>query len=169
MTAQVLSYRPNTYGSLKQAVASLVHNAGGVRPAAELCRVGKSQLSDFANEYKEDSHAPVDVIMALERATGCRFVTDHLAAAHGCVVVQLPTGEALGIPTGALDMTGWLNLHARAAKEAAELTARIAQDLADGKITVAEARVALRECDEALAAIAACRVALEQIITAAAP
>lgn len=151
--SNVYSFRPKSYGSLKDAEAALIDANGGLERSADKCRVGKTQLSDYMNPYKEDIHMPVDITLQLERGGNLRAVTEHLAFEHNCVLVQLPNGD---------DSPKWLQHIAEAAKENGEALAKIAEGMAteDYAIPNSEIPATLKEVDESLAAMAAIRVAL---------
>ena len=155
--SRIHSFLPRKYGGLKAAVAALIHSAGGEIKAAKHCRVGKSMLSDYANPRGEAVHMPIDVVLALEAALQQRAVTEHLAAEHGCVLVQLPTGIT--------DHTGWYRHLTRIGKEAGDVFERAEHFLADGDIDHIEAPDMLKEIDDLLAAAADLRTAVRAKLT----
>lgn len=157
MTSRVYCYRPAGYGDLKSAEAALVDAAGGVRAAADKCRIGKSQISDAISPWKDDVHLPLDVAMQLEAAAQAMPVTEHLAAAQGCVLVRLPRRSPAPVPD-------WLGHVARIAQEAGDVLRHGGLCLADSEVTGAEAARWLRELDQSLAAQAALRVALAEAV-----
>ena len=85
----IFSYRPKKCGNIEEAVASLINEAGGVKPAASLCRVGATMLSHYANPNRKEQ-IPIDVVIELETGTRSQAVTHHLAAQHQAVVFQYP-------------------------------------------------------------------------------
>ena len=89
MTSRIRSYRPEHHGTLKDAMVELVEAAGGLRAAADICRLNKTRLGEICSPHRDDVHAPIDVVQALEMATGCRAVTHHLAARHGALLVEM--------------------------------------------------------------------------------
>ena len=93
---------------LKAKVRKLVKRAGGVEAAADLTRVSKSNLSNYANPNR-NVHVPVDVLLDLERDAHDPIVTRALASLQGYVLLKVAaTGEdaellrdALAIGAGA--------------------------------------------------------------------
>lgn len=150
--SRIFSYRPDGYGDLKEAVAALIDAAGGVRRSADKCRVGKSNLSDYANEHREDIHMPVDVVLQLEHASGVRAVSEHLAFEHGCVLVHLPKGGA---------DPDWFSHMAAATQEFSDVVRAAGGFLDDGTLDEGEAMAWLREVDELLTEAASLREALK--------
>lgn len=73
----------------------LLDQCGGVAEAADLCRVGQPALSQYMSNVPEceNKFMPADVIKQLERASGSRVMTEHFAANHGCVLVELPVSD----------------------------------------------------------------------------
>ena len=156
--SRIHSFLPRTYGDLKAAVAALIHGAGGETRAADHCRVGKSMLSDYANPNRDSVHMPIDVVLQLERAIGHRAVTEHLAAAHDCILVQLPTRPASDI--------AWYRRLARMGKEAGDVFEKAENLLADkGDIDGESAPHLLQEVDELLAVVAELRAAVRGRLT----
>lgn len=150
--SRIHSFHPERYGDLKAAVRALLHACGGESRAAQSCRVSKSTLSEYGNPNYPDRHMPVDVVLALEEASGEMSVTGHLAAAHSCLLLQLPD-EVVA--------TEWLSHLTRIGKEAGDVFDRAGEFLADdGDIDEKEAPVLLREVDELLQAVAAMRAAV---------
>ncbi|MGB0919742.1 MAG: phage regulatory CII family protein [Alphaproteobacteria bacterium] len=149
---RIHSFFARDYGSVKAAVAALIGAAGGEKAAAEKCRVGKSMLSDYANPNHEKTHMPVDVVMALEAETGQMAVTEHLASAHGCLLLKLPDAD--------FDHDWTLHL-ARIGKESGDVFASCQEFLSDDMdIDDKEAPPLLKEIDELLAAVAEMRGAV---------
>ena len=94
-------YKERAPGTLKEAACELVTEAGGAKRAAEIARVGRSQLHRYTDDSDENAnvHIPVDVALTLEKHTGRRDVTDWLAREHGCLLFRPehhPTDD--GIP-----------------------------------------------------------------------
>ncbi len=152
--SRIHSFHPESYGDVKSAVRALLHASGGEARAAERCRVSKSTLSEYGNPGHPDRHMPVDVVEALEAAAEEMPVTTHLAAAHDCLLLQLPDGDA---------EPEWLAHLTSIGKEAGDVFNRAGEFLADdGDIDENEAPVLMRELDELLAAVAAMRTAVRQ-------
>lgn len=153
--SRIHSFHPEGYGDLKTAVRALLHAAGGETRAAELCRVSKSTLSEYGNPRYADRHIPVDVALALEKATEQTPVTEHMAVEHNAILLRLPVEEEVeGV---------WMDHLTRIGKEAGDVFHRTGEFLADdGAIDEREAQVLLRELDELLAATAAMRAVVRR-------
>lgn len=106
----------------KRAAKALVEAVGGVEAAAEFCRAGKSQLSDYGNANVA-TFMPSDVIADLEALVPEPAVTRMLARAAGCELLRLPEACSAGGP--------WAGFVAELAKEMGELVSGVCQDLAD--------------------------------------
>ena len=154
MTARsrILSFHRDSYGDLKAAVRALLHACGGEAKAAERCRVSKSTLSEYGNPGHRDRHMPVDVVLALEGACGKLPVTEHMARAHGAVLLKLEPAES---------SAQWLSHLTKIGKEASDVFNRATEYLADHQIDAEEAPHLLRELDELIAVTAAMRVAVQ--------
>jgi len=159
--SRIHSFHPESYGDLKAAVRALLHACGGEARAAGSCRVSKSTLSEYGNPTYPERHMPVDVVQALEAASGEMPVTAHLAAAHHCLLLRLPDEPAAA---------QWLAHLTRIGKEAGDVFERAGEFLAeDGDIDAREAPVLLREVDELLHAVAAMRAAVHGRLELQAP
>jgi hypothetical protein len=137
------------FGTLKEATRRLIEACGGLDGAAESCRVGRSCLSDNQNEERHESYLAADCIAQLEAACGRPIVTEHLASRHRGVLVTLPDAPA--------DLTTWMQTEAAVMKAHAERAVVMADSLADGKLTLAEASDCLRAADAALRELALLR------------
>lgn len=144
------------YGTLEEATARLIKACGGIDGAAESCRVGRSQLSDYANPNVEDAYMPADVVRQLETACGQPHVTEYLAACHGLVLVRLPNEP--------VDIGTWNQAEASVLQKHAERSRKMADALADGVFELSEAVEVLRGADEALRETAMQREMLRQYI-----
>ena len=150
--SRILAFHPPSYGDLKTAVRALLHALGGETKAAAQCRVAKSTLSEYGNPTYPDRHMPVDVVLALEKAAGVAPVSEHLAAAHGAVLLKLPPVEA---------EQEWMAHITRIGKEAGDVFRHAGEFLADdNEIDDKEAPILLREVDELLMAAAEMRAAV---------
>lgn len=74
-------YKSRTYGTLKQAVASLIEANDGLAKAESLCQVSDNQLFKYSDESGKNAniHIRGDVVADLEKACGRPFVTEWLA------------------------------------------------------------------------------------------
>ena len=84
--------KPRPSGSLEDAVTRLVVANGGFQRAAVMTRVSDTQLLRYSDPTMPDSHAPIDIVRALETACDDPIVTEALAAAAGCVLLRLDGG-----------------------------------------------------------------------------
>ena len=151
-SSRIHAFHPERYGDVKSAVRALLHAVGGEAKAAAACRVSKSTLSEYGNPRYDERHMPLDVVLALEKVAGEMPVTEHLAAEHDALLLQLPSVEATG---------GWMDHLTSIGKEAGDVFHRAGEYLADdGEIDAQEAPVLLKEVDELLAAVAAMRAAV---------
>lgn len=151
--SRILSFHRDSYGDLKAAVRALLHACGGEARAAERCRVSKSTLSEYGNPGHPDRHMPVDVALALERACGEAPITEHMARAHGAVLLRPVAAEDAG--------PHWLAHLTRIGKEASDVFNRASEYLVDSEIDAEEAPHLLRELDELMAVSAAMRAAVQ--------
>lgn len=147
-TSRIRSYRPEHHGTLKDAMVELVDAAGGLRRAADLTRLNKTRLGEICSPHREDVHAPLDVVQALEMATGCRAVTHHLAARHGVLLVDMGMTETMVVLNDRRG--GVLRSNADAVKAAAEAISSQMDAAADGVIDADEASALLPAVEGAL-------------------
>lgn len=132
---------------LKERTGELVAAVGGLEAAASYCRVTKTTLGRYTSLAAADADyfAPIDVVRCLETAAGDPIVTAHLSTEAGGVFVAVPDVSASGADL--------LHLLAVQSRESSELTTAMCDGLADGVLTAAEARKAMREAEQ-LAAVA---------------
>lgn len=146
--------KPRPAATAKDAAARLVEAAGGMTAAARVdgVRVSKTMLfkyTDADDPDHRDSHMPIDVVAALERATGEAHVAAYLAAATGHVLLKVrfdPADPALDVGM------------AKVGEGAARLFAEYAEALAagddtPGRIDPAEAARMIRATDDLLAVL----------------
>jgi hypothetical protein len=143
---------------IKAASKALVRAFGGTDAAAVHVGVRQQRMSDIGLPNTPD-FLRIDEVLALESCTvgtvGHPHVTRALAAATGHIVASLPTGAACA--------SDWLGGMGPLAKEAGDVTARIAAALSDdGEVDAAEADNIIREIDEAFTVLAALRVLAER-------
>lgn len=127
---------------LKVGFGELVGLVGGIEAAAACCRVSKSMVARYASLSPADDtyFAPIDVVRCLEAVAGEPVVTQLLALEAGASLVIVPDTSAT---EGDL-----LTLLARQARESGELTTELCTGLADGKLSAAEARKAMKEAEQ---------------------
>lgn len=134
--------KPRPAGSLKAAVAELVTAAGGLERCAELTGRSTTQLFRYTNPESPDQ-MPVNVIMALEAIAARPIVTAFLAQALDHVLLPvLPAAAAGDVLPGTATL----------AAEHSDFFAKLAADLADGRI---DPREAGRLADEAFEVVQA--------------
>lgn len=148
MTSRIRSYRPEHNGTLKDAMVELVEAAGGLRAAADICRLNKTRLGEICSPHRDDVHAPIDVVQALEMATGCKAVTHHLAARHGALLVDMGHSETAVVLNDL--RAGVLRSNADAVKAAADSISNQMAAAADGVIDADEASAMLPAVEAAL-------------------
>ena len=85
--------KPRPEGSLKEAFTRLVGENGDFARAAVLTRVSRAQLLRYSDPSVVDYQAPVDIVLALETACNQPILTEVLAAAAGCALLRLDSGE----------------------------------------------------------------------------
>jgi len=127
--------------ALKARFAILVKRCGGYVAAAEGCRVGSTQLNNYASMF-HDQFAPLDVVADLEEIAGEPLVTAELAfrAGHILVPVDAP-GEG--------QLAGTM---ARLGQEVGESFAAYGAAMADSRLSKREAERLARELAEVAAA-----------------
>lgn len=88
-------YKPRGFRSLKEAVNALVNAAGGIRAAAEGCRVQGATLFRYTDDSdeNEDRHMPVDIVEFLEGEAKIPVVTEYLAEKAGCNLLPISLAE----------------------------------------------------------------------------
>ncbi len=75
--------------ALKTAFKQVVVMLGGLEAAASCTRVAKSQLSEYGSVQADERHAPIDVVLDLERIAGEPLITAALARAQGCLLLPV--------------------------------------------------------------------------------
>lgn len=131
-------YLPGSdYLALKGATASLFAAAGGQSAAARTAgRVGQQQLSKYASlaEDQAECFVPLDIVADIEAEICSRggrpVITERLAEMAGYELV----------PVAADGKAGLLRLFGAVGRASALAMSRMAEDLADGTISPAEAR-----------------------------
>lgn len=149
------AFKPRPPGSLKEAYSRLVDACGGPAEAAQLDHmpVSRSLLFKYTDPDCEH-HMRADVVKVLEAHCGDPIVTTYLAHSAGFVLSSIA-------PEGSAALQGLL---ARVSKEHGDLMVCGLDALADGEVTIDEARRILREADDALAAVSKIRDAASQIV-----
>ena len=131
--------------AVKAAWRDLVKAAGGQERAALLTRTSQSRISEAASVAHMDRAPRADHVAVLEADCGVPIVTRMLA--DRARFTLSPKG---------VHRTADPHVHLAAIiTETAELTAFTAQALADGKVSVAEARDWRRKAQDAITALQA--------------
>lgn len=155
---RVGTYKPQRFGTLKEAVAALVEAAGGQAAAAELLGVSRSQVQRYTDPAEPGVSMPLHHIAGLEAAAGQPLVTEALAYRAERLLFLLPESDLLKAGGLGVDL-------AALGREASDVFARGAEFLADGQLDAREAPELLREIAEMLTAgghlYARCAAAIE--------
>lgn len=143
--------------ALKRATTGAVEAAGGVIAVAGALNDPKSKVSEKASLFHLDRWFNLLRVAELERLAGKPVITRALARLAGHELV--PAGRfTLEDP----------HLHlSRVIAETGEVTALMAQSLADGRISSAEARRLAAEHDQAIEALQASRAQLNAVLAGA--
>ncbi len=127
--SRVHSYIPKRNGTLADATAKLIEACGGLAPAAEMCRVSTTMLSNYMNP-EQTAVIPADIAMTLEHLCGKAFITDHMTASHGgrLMIIDGPTDR------------NWLRYVGDLTKDYAKAISDTTKALEDNRISEDEAR-----------------------------
>lgn len=94
---------PSLRYHLKATTRRQVKAAGGLEAAAQITRVGKSELAVYQSSVEEFRFMPIDVAADLMLASGSHDILEGLAASVGCVVTPVvPSPHALCYDMAAL-------------------------------------------------------------------
>jgi hypothetical protein len=113
--------------ALKRATVETLKGVGGVDAAANYCRPGKSQLSDYGNENRPDSFMPLDVIADLEPLARDREGSPHIT--H--LLCQLMGGVFVAVPDTPVTTGRLLETMAALHSEFSQVTQAVCAGLAD--------------------------------------
>jgi hypothetical protein len=142
--------------AFKAAVRRAVVLAGGPHAAARSTRVSAALLSHYGNIDRPE-FAPVDVCFELENLAGDPVILRALADLHGFdLVARDDQAERL-----ARDMTA---LAGSIAKESGELISTTIEAIADGKLSINEARAIDSEAADLQDKIVSIRTAARKTI-----
>ncbi|WP_274426775.1 phage regulatory CII family protein [Chelativorans sp. YIM 93263] len=133
---------------IKAAQRDLIAAAGGIERVAEIVGYGKSTVGRW-NHGDSPDLMPLDAVWMLEAETSSPLVTSALAELSGRRLTDLQRENE----TAADIMRGYADL----CTKAGELMATMANALADGRVTPAEATAYDRRLAELSDLIAACR------------
>ncbi|MGQ9370570.1 hypothetical protein [Azospirillum sp. A39] len=156
-------YKRRTHGTLKGATAALVEACGGIKRAAELARVGRSQMHRYTDD--SDEHAgvamPADVIAMLEGTCRTPCVTEYLAAQLGLLLFDPEPA-----PDGDDDVSKDI---AAIAGHASRLFGDFAAAYSDHRLSRAEAARLLSSGDAMVRAYMTMRSDLAALVSGVAP
>lgn len=127
--------------ALKVRFAVLVQRCGGYVAAAAGCRVGSTQLNNYAS-MAHDQFAPLDVVADLEEIAGEPLVTAELARRAGYLLLPLDQ-QAEGQFAASM---------ARLGKEVGESFSAYGESMADSRLARSEMERLARELAEVAAA-----------------
>lgn len=156
MTGRLLPARD--YAALKTAFSRQMEAIGGQTAAAALTRVGQRTLSTYANLGDDFAFtfAPTDVVADLEAEAVSRggrpLVSECLAGLAG-----------FALERRAAERPAFLQQFSAITGASAEAIARMAEDLADGTITPAEAAATRRSLKPLIDALQRYDVALGEV------
>ena len=120
---------------LKAAFRDLVERAGGIERAADRMGFGKSSVQRWASAEHPDV-MPLTAALLLESDTGCPLVTAAMAGLQGRTLSEVSlTSVPVTSPRPAL-LEQWAGM----GKAFSELAGGMAFAMADGEVTVTEAR-----------------------------
>lgn len=137
----------------KKRARDLIEAVGGLDRAADLCRTGKSQLSDYENRNVL-AFMPSDVIEDLEAVAHDAPVTRLLARARGFILVEMQSGaDPKDLAKSVIDLMC----------EVGDVADAIRSGARDGKWTGAEIVAVLEQLDQLDQVSATLRVALTRL------
>lgn len=142
--------------ALKARFGILVKRCGGYVAAAAGCRVGSTQLNNYASMF-HDQFAPLDVVADLEDIAGEPIVTAEMAHRAGYVLVPV---DAQGEGQLASSM-------AKLGKEVGESFGAYGDAMADGRLSPPEMERLARELADVAAAAKAALAVLTRKMGAA--
>jgi hypothetical protein len=141
--------------SLKEALGCVgCHSARPIRELAECIGVSEGTLGKQLSQYDEDNYLPLRHLVPLTLAAQNFAVFEQQARAVGGIFVPL-VGSGDGAQLG------------HTVREFGELLECHAQVMADGTVSTAEVEAFAREADEAIAAIVALKLRIQQAVPAA--
>lgn len=122
--------KPREHGSTKEIVLRGIKEMGGYDAVAAFFGIGSTTAAAMADDARHEQMS-FDRVLRLTRFCGVKAFAEALAAAAGGVFIPAPEADGRGLPA----------LSAESNSEMAEFVASALDALADGKITMGEARV----------------------------
>lgn len=154
MTGRI--HRDTDYFALKAATRRACEQSGRLDDSAERTRVSKAQLSKYGDPKEPGANfVPLDVAADLDAMAGDPVLARALAAVAGYDLVPMSAMPATDTHLGHLGSI---------AREAGEVMAGLADSLADGTVTPAEALQLDKDAAELIAALDAWRLTLHTTI-----
>ena len=91
-----IGYKPRQPRTLKEATSLLIGAVGGLKDAAEHCRVQGTSLFRYTDDSDENSarYMPVDIVQVLEKSATFPFVTEFLATQVGYLLVPIAPDDS---------------------------------------------------------------------------
>lgn len=132
--------------ALKRATVETLKGVGGVDAAANFCRPGKSQLSDYGNENRPDSFMPLDVIADLEPLARDREGSPHIVQ----LLCQMMGGVFVAVPDAPVTTGRLLELMSRLSGEFNDVTRVICNGLSDGNFCATDATQLEAQLDDVI-------------------
>ncbi|WP_086656678.1 hypothetical protein [Acetobacter persici] len=139
--------------AIKTATKKAIQQIGGIDAAVTICRVGRSQLSDYGNRNSLQC-APVDVAVDLDSCAQEPLILAAMAAAEGYRLVPVKFSGMGHIPKEL----------AKLSKTSSEVLQEGIESLEDGRIDVDEARAILEHLHPLRAVMDRLEHALHKII-----
>jgi hypothetical protein len=144
--------------ALKTTFRMLLKLVGGQEAAENFTRGRHQTLNRYGNEKEPDCHAPIDVILDLERVHGQPLVTKLLADMAGYLLVKKVE------QAGTSDMLAHLSAVAKESGDVLTVLSGVVSGEADSEESLRKLVKEAREGREAYAAVEeAARVRLEQV------
>ncbi|WP_395495588.1 hypothetical protein [Acetobacter sp. KSO5] len=139
--------------AIKTATKKAIQQIGGIDAAVTICRVGRSQLSDYGNRNSPQC-APVDVAVDLDSCAQEPLILAAMAAAEGYRLVPVKFSGTGHIPKEL----------AKFSKFSSEVLQEGIESLEDGQVDVSEARAILEHLVSSRLAMDRLEHALHKIV-----
>ena len=139
--------------AIKTATKKAIQQIGGIDAAVTICRVGRSQLSDYGNRNSLQC-APVDVAVDLDSCAQEPLILAAMAAAEGYRLVPVKFSGMGHIPKEL----------AKFSKFSSEVLQEGIESLEDGQVDVSEARAILEHLVSSRLAMDRLEHALSKIV-----
>ncbi|KXV68140.1 hypothetical protein AD951_12510 [Acetobacter malorum] len=144
--------------AIKTATKKAIQHIGGIDAAATICRVGRSQLSDYGNRDSAQV-VPVDVAVDLDSCAQEPLILAAMAYAEGFRLVPVKFSGSGHIPKEL----------AKFSRFSSDVLQEGIESLEDGRVDVAEARAILEHVQPSRMAMDRLEHALHKIIAEGKP